>query len=244
MEAMELTIDAVERLAAECARRFERAAATAIAARGAFSCALPGGSVARTCFPVLAGAAVDWSRTHVFWGDERAVPREDPQSNYGLAVRLLLSQLDVPAGHVHRIPADEGDLSRGAERYEAEMLRTLGDRPRIDLVLLGAGADGHVCSLFPGHPALDERARAVVAVFDAPKPPARRLTLTLPVLSEARSIVVCAFGQEKANAIHEALRARSEDRALHPSPLALATRDHPDVTWLLDPDAAALVKRP
>ncbi|HEY7474577.1 MAG TPA: 6-phosphogluconolactonase, partial [Vicinamibacterales bacterium] len=129
---MELTIDAVERLAGECARRFERTAAAAIAARGEFSCALPGGSVAENCFPALARAAVDWSRTRFFWCDERAVPASDPQSNYGLAARLLLRQLDGPAGHVHRMPADEGDLSRAAARYEAEMRGALGDRPRID----------------------------------------------------------------------------------------------------------------
>ncbi len=134
------------------------------------------------------------------------------------------------------MPADTSDLDRAAAAYEEDLRLTLGNPPRLDLILLGVGADGHVCSLFPGHPALHERTRLVVAVTDAPKPPPHRLTLTLPALAAARSIVVCAFGSEKAAAIG------GEDAAR--TPVALATRDHPDVAWLLDPDAAALIRRP
>ncbi|HYN08931.1 MAG TPA: 6-phosphogluconolactonase [Vicinamibacterales bacterium] len=241
MAQLDLTIDSREHVAAECARRFERVAAVAIAARGHFSCALPGGSVAEVCFPALAGAAVDWSRTHFFFGDERAVPPSDPQSNYGLAWRLWLGHLNE--GLIHRMPADLADIDSAAARYEAALRRTLGDTPRLDLVLLGVGTDGHVCSLFPGHPALDERERLVVAVTDAPKPPPRRLTLTLPALAAARALVVCAFGQDKAAALRDAIEGRASGSA-RPSPLALATREHPHVAWLLDPDAASLIRRP
>lgn len=233
----DVIIDARDSLVAECARRFERCAAAAIAARGRFACALPGGSVAETCFPLLASAAVDWARTDVFWGDERAVPPEDPQSNYGLAWRLWLRRAGVPSAQIHRMPADSADLDLAARAYEDDLRHTLGDTPRLDWVLLGVGADGHVCSLFPGHPALAERSRLVVAVTDAPKPPPRRMTLTLPVLTSARALVVCAFGSEKASAVEQGLAGGA-------SPLALATRDHPDVTWLLDAGAAGYVRRP
>ena len=239
MAQPDLTIDVRGYLGVECARRFERAAAAAIAARGQFTCALPGGSVAEACFPALAGAGVDWSRTHVFWGDERAVPPKDPQSNYGLAWRLWLRHMG--GGWVHPMPAYLPALEIAAAQYEESLRRTLGDPPRLDLVLLGVGADGHVCSLFPGHPALDERERLVVAVTDAPKPPARRLTLTLPALAVARALIVCAFGQDKAPALRDAIEGRASGSG-QPSPLALATSEHSDVAWLLDPDAASLIE--
>jgi 6-phosphogluconolactonase len=232
----DIVIDARERLAAECARRFEALAQDAIAARGRFACALPGGSVAEVCFPALAASAVDWPRAHVFWGDERAVPAEDSRSNYGYAWRTWLRHLAIPPAQIHRMPADGPDLDRAAAAYDADLQRTLGTPPRLDLVLLGVGPDGHVCSLFPGHSALDERARHATAVHDAPKPPARRLTLTLPALGAARALIVGAFGREKAAVVRDAIETSDS-----PLPVALATRDDERVTWLLDPDAARLL---
>jgi 6-phosphogluconolactonase len=236
----EVTIDLRKELANECATRLESAAEEAIAARGRFACAVPGGSVAETCFPAFAQAAVDWSRTHVFWGDERAVPPSDPQSNYGFAWHAWLRHVAIPRDRIHGMAADSADLDRAASAYDQEFRQTLGDPPRLDLILLGVGPDGHVCSLFPGHPALDERTRCAVGVEGAPKPPPRRITLTLPAIRGARIIVVCAFGDEKADAVREALGGQ----AAGTSPLALATRDHPRVVWLLDAGAAASVTRP
>jgi 6-phosphogluconolactonase len=232
-------IDSREQIAAECARRFERAAARAIDSRGRFTCAVPGGSAAQTCCPALARADVDWSRTQVFWADERAVAPSDPQSNYRLAWQLWLQHVEIPAAGIHRMRADAADLSRAAMAYDTDLRHALGDPPALDLLLLGVGPDGHVCSLFPGHRALDERTRYAVAVGDAPKPPPRRITLTLPAIRAARTILVCAIGEEKAEAVRDGL---SHQNAA--SPLALATRDHADVAWLLDPAAAASVTPP
>lgn len=232
-------IDSRERLAEKCARRFEDAATEAIAARGRFACAIPGGSVAATCFPALARIAVDWARTEVFWCDERAVPPSDPHSNYGLAWRLWLEHVDIPANCIHRMPAETPDLDRAAAAYDLGLRQALGDPPVLDLLLLGAGADGHVCSLFPGHRALTERSRYAIAIEDAPKTPPRRLSLTLPAIRAARAVVVCAFGEEKAEAVRDAIGGQSID-----SPLVLATRDLPGVTWLLDAAAAAFVTPP
>jgi 6-phosphogluconolactonase len=236
----DVSIDSRSQLADECARRVERAASEAIAGRGQFAWAVPGGSVAEACFPSFAQAAIDWSRTHVFWGDERAVPPSDPQSNYGFAWQLWLRHVEIPRDRIHRMAADSIDLDRAAAAYDHELRQTLGDPPRLDLILLGVGPDGHVCSLFPGHPAIDERARYTVGVEGAPKPPPRRITLTLPAIRAARIIVVCAFGEEKAEAVREALG----DQAGDASPLALATRDHPQVVWLLDAGAGRLLKKP
>ncbi|MEO7273696.1 MAG: 6-phosphogluconolactonase [Vicinamibacterales bacterium] len=183
----------------------QTSAATAMAERGLFSIALPGGSVATTCFPALAALAVDWTRTHFWWVDERAVPATDPESNFGLAERLWLIPTGVPAWSIHRMPADAVDLVAAAEAYGEELTGALGRVPVLDLVLLGMGPDGHVASLFPGHALLDEHERVAAAIIDAPKPPPHRLTLTLPILQRARSVVVAAFGASKATALGQAL---------------------------------------
>jgi PPK2 family polyphosphate:nucleotide phosphotransferase len=199
--------------------------------KGRISLALAGGSVAEAFFPALAealrGTAADF-----YWGDERAVSPDDPDSNFALARRLLLEPLGAPFERVHRMPADRPDLEAAARDHERELTAALGTPPRLDLVLLGVGPDGHVCSLFPGHSALLEQGRFVVAVEDSPKPPPRRLTLTLPVLEAAGLVVVAAFGEAKA----EAVRAALED----PSsmlPVALVARGA-RVLFLLDPAAA------
>lgn len=230
---IEVIVDAREALADLVLRRFEAAARTAIAARGRFACALPGGSVAEAFFPRLAGASVDWSRVDVFWGDERAVPPTDPDANYSLARRLLLDRIPIDPARVHRIHGEEPDLEAAAAAYARELAGTIGARP-LDVVLLGMGPEGHVCSLFPGHPALRESARAVVAVHDSPKPPPRRITLTLVPLTGAGLVCVAAFGAEKANAVREAVEVA--DSRL---PVALAARAGAHALFLLDRDAAS-----
>jgi 6-phosphogluconolactonase len=201
--------------------------------RHRFSLVLPGGSVAETFFPALAEADVDWNSIDLFWGDERAVASDDPQSNYYLAHRLLLSQIDVDWGRVHRMPADNSDLERAARDYEIEIARTLGESPRFDVALLGVGPDGHVCSLFPEHPALRVTSRLVVVVNDSPKPPPSRLTLTLAALA-ATDLFVAAFGNSKAAVVREAL---AEPGSM--LPVALAARAARTATFLLDSAAAS-----
>ena len=226
----EIIVDTREGLASTASARFEAAVRDAVAARGKFGCALPGGSVAETLFPVFARLALPWAQVEVFFGDERAVPETDPESNVGLARRLWLDA--VPA-RVHPMRAD-GELTAAATAYATELLGALGGPPRLDLALLGMGPDGHVCSLFPGHPLLEERTRWVAEVTDSPKPPPRRLTLTLPVLAAARAIWVAAFGATKADAVREAITDPGSKL-----PVALAARSGPPILFLLDRDAAA-----
>ncbi|MBN8610093.1 MAG: 6-phosphogluconolactonase [Deltaproteobacteria bacterium] len=194
-----------------------------------FSIALPGGSVATSCFPLLAKAELDWPRVHLLWGDERAVPPDHADSNYGVAKRLLIDACPIPIANVHRMPADEPDLD-GAARDHEEVVRAI----RLDLALLGVGPDGHVCSLFPGHALLNEHERWVRAIEDSPKPPPSRLTLTLPALANAREIVVVATGASKAAVVREALE--DETSLL---PLALAIRCAKTATVILDEGAAS-----
>jgi 6-phosphogluconolactonase len=207
------------------AERFAQMAKEAIAARGTFTCALTGGSSAKATYPLLATAAVDWSKVHLYWGDERAVPPYHADSNYKLALDALLDKIKIPAGNVHRMKADE---PTGAEDYERDLPAT------FDLVHLGMGPDGHVCSLFPGHAALGESAKRVVWINDSPKPPPKRLTVTMPVLHAARAIDVLVAGAEKADAVKAAI----EDPASR-LPVALAGRGAAKVTWIVDRAASA-----
>jgi 6-phosphogluconolactonase len=234
----EIHVDQASGLARCLARLFEDEAERAQARRGLCAVALPGGSVAAIFFPELARAQCDWSRTAFFWGDERAVPPEDPESNYGQARALWLEPAGVPSSNIHRMPADDPDAERAARSYEDLLTGTLGAPPQLDLALLGVGLDGHVCSLFPGHPLLSERQRLVASIDDAPKPPRRRLTLTLPVLWEAAVVVVAALGEAKAAVLREALEDPSS-----PLPVALAMRGARRTVVLLDPPAARLLSR-
>jgi 6-phosphogluconolactonase len=234
----ELVIAAPEALAQVFADRVAAGARAAIAARGQFSCALPGGSVAETFFPVLARAPVAWNKVEFFWGDERAVGPEDPDSNYGLAKRLLLDPVGANPRRLHRIAGESGDLEAVAQAYEEEMMRVLGDPPRMDLIVLGLGPEGHVYSLFPGHRLLRERVRLVAAITDSPKPPRRRITFTLLPLELAGTICVAGFGGSKAEAIREAVEEPDSQM-----PVAMALRGARRALVLVDPAAASLLRK-
>jgi 6-phosphogluconolactonase len=234
-----LSIETVVAPPAELARvfaeRFARSAHAVQADGRAVSLVLPGGSVAETFFPVLARAAIDWTMVDVFWGDERAVPPGDPDSNYRLADELLLRRAAIDQSRVHRMLADAADLDASGRSYETELQRVLGDPPRFDIVLLGVGPDGHVCSLFPGHPALSATSQRVLAIIDSPKPPPRRLTLTLPALAGAE-IYIAAFGAAKSEVVREALRTPGS-----PLPVARAARLGRSAVFLLDDEAGKLL---
>jgi 6-phosphogluconolactonase len=206
---------------------FQSAADQAIAARGAFLVALSGGSIAPLFFPSLAQLAIDWSLVDFFWADERAVPPDHADSNFAEANRLWLKPAGVPAQRIHRIHGEDPDLLHAAQAYAEELQRIAGKPPTLDFALLGVGPDGHVASLFPGHPALREERELVVAIDDAPKPPPRRITLTLRVLAAAVRIVVGATGEAKADVIRRALEPGS------PLPLGVLISRAPDVRVLL-----------
>ena len=232
----EIVVGEPAELAERLARRLAEQARRAIATRGFFAIALPGGSLANAFFPRLARLALDWTRVEFFWGDERAVPASDPESNYALARSLWLAPAKVPSASIHRMAADAPDQAAAAAAYEGELLRVLGAPARLDLALLGSGPDGHVASLFPGHRLLREERQLVAFVDDAPKPPPRRMTLTLPALAASELLVVAALGGAKAEIVRQALA--EPDSAL---PLALVLRRARRAVLLLDPEAARLI---
>ena len=201
----------------------------AIDERGQAALALPGGSAAAAFLPELARQPLEWDKVQLFWGDERAVPPDDPESNFGLARRLLIDPLALPPGNVHRMQADTFPLGEAAARYAETLVRLLGSPPRLDVVLLGLGPDGHVCSLFPGHPLLDHTGWAA-CLDDSPKPPAKRVTLTLETLRHARVVAIAALGSAKASIVQRVLQAPKcslpAARALQGAGESVAFLDH------------------
>jgi len=178
-----------------------RAAADQIVAAldgGARTLVLAGGNTPKRCYELLAGAEVRWGRVTVLFGDERCVPPDHPDSNYRLAKEVLLDR--VAPATVHRIAGELGP-DEAAAAYDG----IVGALAPLDVVLLGAGEDGHTASLFPGHPEVQATGFAV-AVRDAPKPPPDRVSLTLPALQGARRVIVLATGAGKADAVARARR--------------------------------------
>lgn len=230
-------------LATEAARRFVAATHEAVAARGRFLVALSGGSTPKALLGLLAGEqhrqAIDWARVHIFWGDERCVPPDDEQSNYRMAREALLARVPIPAGQIHRMPAENPDHEAAAAAYEATLRQAFGlaagELPRFDLLHLGLGMEGHTASLFPGSPALRERARLVAAPF-VEKLHAHRITLTPPTINAAREVQFLAAGAEKAAIVRAILHTPRDPDEL-PAQIVAPTAGR--LVWLLDRAAAA-----
>jgi 6-phosphogluconolactonase len=216
---------AMARLAAEWLADEVRLSATL---RGSCALGLAGGATPRPVYEALAGPAlagtIAWDRVRIYFGDERAVPPDHPESNFRMAHEALIARASIPAANVHRMEAEASDLEEAADRYAALL------PPALDVLVLGVGPDGHTASLFPGSPALGERTRRVVPAR-APRPPERRLTITPPVIAAARRIVVLAAGRDKAEAVARALRGTG-------SPDEVPARLARDGVWVLDRAAA------
>jgi 6-phosphogluconolactonase len=192
-------------LQADALLRIRTAASSAMAARGVFRIVLAGGNTPRAIYQMLRKAITDWSRWQVYFGDERCLPVGDPQRNSRMARDTLLDQVPIPRANIHTIPAESGPIE-GAEQY-AQTLRAVGD---FDLVLLGLGEDGHTASLFPDHDWGDSNDAAdALGVFDAPKPPPERVSLSAARLSRARCVLFLVDGEAKREAI---ARWRAGDR--------------------------------
>jgi 6-phosphogluconolactonase len=229
-------------LARAAADEIAALAAAAIAARGEFHLALSGGATPRRWLGELASrpGAVAWGRVHLWWGDERCVPPDHPDSSYRLAREALLDPLGAaapPAAQVHRI---HGELEPGgaARAYEDELVAALGAPPALDCALQGLGLDGHTASLFPGSPAAAEARRWVMAnPVRSPLVPggaAVRITLTAPALSAARAVRFVVHGADKAGAV-AAIVAGPRDPARYPAQRVASA----DQVWLVDRAAAA-----
>ena len=239
MPAPVLVVENRDALADRFAILCEQAALRAIAARKRFVLVIPGGSAAEKFLPRLGTARIDWGRTDVFYTDERFVSRSNPASSAAASRAFLFDALGDRGPRVHPMVAAEVDPNdtaaavAAAQRYEEELVATLGGEPEFDLTLVGVGEDGHVASLFPNRPAVEERTGMVLIESASPKPPSLRLTLSLPLLSASRAVVVAAFGQGKAQVVRTLLRDAGSRL-----PVARLLRRVSDTTVMVDPEAA------
>ena len=191
-------------LAAEFARRVSEVARSAVRERGRFSIALSGGSIAPALLPTLGNADIPWDATSFFWVDERAVPLDHPDSNFGTALKLL-SSTSASQAQVFPMETHE-DLGFSAHAYSATLVGELGMPPALDVTMLGVGDDGHVASLFPGH--VQPPGAWVAAELHSPKPPSERLSLTYETLAAARLTCIVALGAGKAAIVRELVERR------------------------------------
>ncbi|XP_077245610.1 putative 6-phosphogluconolactonase 4, chloroplastic [Tasmannia lanceolata] len=216
--------------------------------RGVFTVVLSGGYMIESLRKLVEPPYVDsveWGKWHVFWLDERVVPKDHADSNYKLAYDGFLSKVPIPPGQIYAIN-DSLSAEGAADDYEA-CLRQLVNKqvvdissvngfPKFDLILLGMGPDGHVASLFPGHPLIKENQRWVTFIKDSPKPPPERITFTFPVINSAANIALVVTGPGEVDAVGRALSA---DQSSVPLPVQMVSTENGKLTWFTDKQATA-----
>jgi len=216
----------LEELSRSAAEFVLESAEAAVEEKNLFSLVLSGGDTPRRLYELFADLALPWDRTHLFWGDERCVPPDHPDSNYHLAYSTFISKVPVPSDHVQRIPAEKG--SAAADDYQQSLERFFENRhPAFDLVLLGLGDDGHTASLFPGDPAVDETSRLVAHVSAKPIP---RISLTPPALNRTRRTAFLVSGESKREITDRILSKRKDTAESSP---AARVQSMDKTVWLL-----------
>ena len=235
-----LVYETPEELEAAAARDFVARAERAIDERGRFAVSLAGGSTPRDTYEALAqdyAERLDWSRVHVFFGDERTVPPQHEDSNYRMARETLLAHIRVGSVHRMRCELPPGEAALNYEEQLREFFGPGEKLPRFDLILLGLGEDGHTASLFPETAALDVNDRWVVA-NPVLKLETARLTLTIPVINAARAVIFLVAGEEKAEALREVIEGAADPRA-YP---AKFIQPEGELAWMVDRAAASLIR--
>lgn len=202
----------------------------AIQERGLCTLALSGGSTPKPLYEAIAQEQLPWDKIHVFWGDERYVPPDDPDSNQLMARRAWLDQVDIPDSNIHPMPTDEADPAVAADNYEKHLQEffqtTSGEFPALDLILLGIGDDGHTASLFPHTEALQVKDRLITVGNKDAMP---RITFTAPLINQARCVMFIVAGANKRPALAQVFAPVGDDLT-YPSRLIQPQ----GVWWLLD----------
>ncbi|KAF5795476.1 putative 6-phosphogluconolactonase [Helianthus annuus] len=215
--------------------------------KASFTVVVSGGSLIKSLRKLVESPyvdSIDWSKWHMFWVDERVVPKDHPDSNYLLAYDCFLSKVPIPPGNVHAIN-DALSAEAAADDYETHIKHLVHNGiistsettgiPKFDLMLLGMGPDGHVASLFPGHPLLAEKSKWITFIKESPKPPPERITFTFPVINSSANVALVVAGAGKAHPVHVALGNGQEPE---PLPVQMVAPEG-QLTWFLDKDAAS-----
>ena len=231
-------LKSADNLARAAAQHFAAKSREAILKKGRFTMALSGGSTPKRLYELLAAPTeafrdqIAWEKIHFFWSDERHVPPDHPESNYRMTFEALLSRVPVAEENVHRVAGENPNASDAAAQYEDTLKAVTGESlPQLDLILLGLGTDGHTASIFPGSEVLQEAKRLVAAPW-VEKFKSFRITMTLPLLNNAASVLFLVSGDEKAEIVKEVLEGPEQ----YP---AQAVRPEGELLWLLDEAAAA-----
>lgn len=229
-----------EALSRAAADLFVAEARKALQARGRFAVALSGGGTPHRTYELLGQELyrdlVPWQNTHIFWGDERCVPADDPRNNARMARRTLLDHVPIPSEQIHPMLC-VGSPQEAAAEYETLLRSFFKDAPRFDLVLLGLGENGHTASLFPGTPVLEEQQRWVAEVHVSEER-LHRLTLTAAAINQAAQVIFLVSGYGKATILREVLEEPQNSRSL---PAQLIAPAEGGLLWLVDRDAARLL---
>jgi 6-phosphogluconolactonase len=237
----------LQQVAQAAAEEFIRQSQKAIQQNNRFTVALSGGSTPKALYGLLAkhtaeksSPAIDWSRIHLFFGDERHVPPDHPDSNFRMANENLISKVPIPAANVHRVRAENPDAAQAAADYDKDLVASFqltgSQLPRFDLILLGMGPDGHTASLFPGTAAVQDLVRRVVANW-VPKFNTWRITFTRPVLNNAACVLLMVCGADKAAAVKAVMGDGSPDTY----PVKYVSPRSGELIWMLDKAAAAQI---
>lgn len=236
--------DDAAHLAREGAARFAELATASIKLRGSFHAALAGGSTPKAMYSLLAGEAgrgIDWSKVHIYWGDERCVPPEHPDSNAGAAMAALTSHVSIPASQIHRMRGELG-AKAAADEYET-LLRALARGGCLfDLILLGMGADGHTASLFPDRDFSRDHGYLALATVAPPASPIKdRVTITFDAIQASRHVLLLIAGKDKTE-MFARVRAARRDNLSGPSvpPTALVRAETTE--WYLDRAASGCLQ--
>ncbi|KAJ4803836.1 6-phosphogluconolactonase [Rhynchospora pubera] len=221
--------------------------------RGAFTVVLSGGSLIKALRKLTESPyldSVEWSKWHIFWVDERVVKKDHPDSNYKLALDGFLSKVLIPPNQIYAIN-DTLPPEGAADDYEARLKQLVWDHvikvvptsglPRFDIMLLGMGPDGHVASLFPGHPLLKETQKWVTHITDSPKPPPERITFTFPVINASAYVAMVVTGSGKAGAVHKALSGGENTGYTDRLPVEMVELEQGEFTWFTDKAAVSML---
>lgn len=208
----------------------------AIAERGRFSVALSGGNTTPPVYQQLAQRDIHWEQVYAFWADERCVPPDHPDSNYGAVHQTLLSQVPIPPENIYPMHGDI-DPAQAAAEYEHQLRMFFGDVPRFDLIILGMGADGHTASLFPSTAAIHEATRWVIG-HQIEKLDTWRMTLTPVVINQAAHVMFLVSGEGKAPALKQVLEGPYQPDVL---PSQIVQPHDGELMWLIDAAAGALL---
>jgi 6-phosphogluconolactonase len=237
-----IVMDDAQALYVRAAEEIAHLAGQAICSHGEFTLCLTGGATPASTYELLATRfqlSVDWKEVQFFWGDERCVAPDDPASNFGMANRTMLSKLAIRSEQIHRMRGED-EPAQAAQEYEHELrsffrLELPGAFPSFNLLLLGLGENAHVASLFPHHPALQEKTRLAVAV-EVDAVPRRRISLTMPVINSAERVMFLVSGETKAAAVRSILQG-SPDPEQYPAQLVKPRSG--EIIWLIDQAAAS-----